>query len=157
MSDHNGGAVPAGTSWIIDEDGQAEKGFIAAVPGQHPELRFEFRRMTADEQRQHSKAIRRLGDSENMQEYYAIAAKLIERHVKWWDVRRQDGAELPRNPETILKAFKPEGIARIVSILAGISPSDLDPRWDASEDGDETAMATGEKTPAQVDEERRKN
>lgn len=159
MSERNGGGVPAGTFATID-DGYDEKGFIKAVEGLHPAIRFEMRRMTAEEQRRHQKTIRRLGDNDT--EYFGVAAEMIAGHVTWWDVRHfdrhlKDASALPITKDAILRKLKPEVIAKLVSILSGMTPSDLDPEWESKEDADEMAVAAGEKSPAEIDSERQKN
>lgn len=75
------------------EDGYNTTGKIEAKPGFHPELNFEFRRMTQPE-------ILALGRKQNllksqgdkgMPQLERLAAQVIVDHVKMWDLQKQNG------------------------------------------------------------------
>ena len=154
MSDSNGHSSVPGVFATID-DGYTEKGFIAGVPRLHPDIRFDFRRMTAEEHRKFSRNFRMIQDDRAA--YYDFAAEIVADHVQAWNVMARKGELLPIVKAVIMRKLKPEIIERLLEIISGLKPSDHDPEWDKAVDSDEIEMSAGEKTPDQVDGERVKN
>lgn len=153
----NGSASSRAGEFAALEDGYTERGYVAAAPGQHPAVRFEFRRLTVEERRAWARRVGRIRKDADDGEFDAMAAELVAQHVAWWDVTLPSGKTLEISEARIARSLKPELTTRILEIVSGQRPSDLDPEWDAHQDAEEIEQAIGHVTPAELEEHRLKN
>jgi len=145
--------LPAGTLAYI-EDGYSECGYIEAELGQHPAIRFEFRRMTGDEVRAYKRELDRVNKDDMMAMRRLGAAGLVK-SVSWWSLERPDGMQIPIDVDFLVNRLKPEVYSRLVQITSGQTPSDLDPEWEA--DAGEVSAASGKLSSGEIEEARAKN
>lgn len=123
-------------------DGYTEEGFVAAVPGLHGELRFTFRPFTVEERAQVTNGLRNVQPHLHNRKYAIEAAKKITA----WSLR--DGADKPVEVKAdTVYAIRPALFDRLIDILLGYKPSDIDPQWaeakkdEAVEDQFQAALA----------------
>ena len=138
-------SLPAGTLAFID-DGYNEKGYIEALPGQYPAVRFTFRRMTTTEAKQYNVELRRLPDQNDIFAMNELGAKYLASHVVTWDIRKANGETVPIAVAFLAQRLKREVFGRLLQIVSGQAPSDMDPEWKAQKDEAEIASALGERT-----------
>ena len=108
-----------------------EKSYIKAVNRMHPECRFEFRPILAEDR---AEFIHRIGKEEDAKRAERIAGKALADHLVSWSL----GDDV--SPARIMK-LKPSLLARLVTIvLYADDPGDDDPT--ATDDGEESDETT---------------
>lgn len=108
-------------SAFIDDD-YNETGRIAAVEGLHPEVRFSYRPMTAQEW------MRCLSECEGktLIESREVQAKWLTKKLISWDIRDRSGNPVPATVEKSLKLHAPV-FHRLFNIVAGQEKTDAVP------------------------------
>lgn len=115
---------------FIIEDGYTEDGYIAAVPGLHPALRFRFRPMLPEEREAISDVIRQKPIAQGNK----LMCEALAARIKSWSATNNKGEPLEITPSNVAK-LRPKLQGSVYSIIAGYQASDLDP--DAPEQADE--------------------
>ena len=138
-------SLPAGTLAFID-DGYTEQGYIASEPGQYPAIRFEFRRMTTSEAKQYQADLRRLPDQNDVFALNELGARYLVTHLLSWDIMDSKGVVMPIAAAFLAHKIKREVFARLLRIVSGQGPSDMDPEWNSVENEPEIAAASGQIT-----------
>jgi hypothetical protein len=101
-------------------DGYTRKGLIAAVPGLHGALKFEYRPLLRDER----EALYRESNKRSPAEFNGLIRKMLVKQLVSWDAKH-DEKELPIDNET-LRRLQPALSTKLENIVAGYSPTDLD-------------------------------
>jgi len=151
------------------DDGYNEDGYIEAVAGMYPALRFKFRRMVDSEREAHQRelakiagvSVRQLGNLSqadvrrmNPSAVRKLGCQTIVGHVSSWDLRDANGCILPVTSELAWK-LKDDLLGNLVAIVGSLRASDVDPEWD--DKADEARAASGELSPGELEEIRAKN
>lgn len=106
------------------DDGYTEQGYLRAVPGLHPDIRFTYRPMTlAVRGRMMTRGEKCKDDAER----FTVQAETIVQGnlLLEWNVSDRKGAALPISVENMLK-LRPRVFLALVAIIAGVEPSDVD-------------------------------
>lgn len=104
------------------EDGYNESGYISAEEGIHGALEFEYRPMIPSVQG------RILEKKETEAFVDAVCKALIrESHLKSWSLKDSKGTAVPLT-EANLKRIKPRLFDKLWTTIAGLRPSDRDPK-----------------------------
>lgn len=107
----------------IPDDQYTERGYIAAFPRIHAELRFQFRPFTRSACSRLREKVRLLGEEAADQAVSeAVAGSLVS-----WSLVDAQGAAIPVSKDAILK-LKPELWFRLVHIVQGVAAPDEDPQ-----------------------------
>lgn len=120
---------------IID-DGWTERGYVAEAQGLHPACRFEYRPLLRQEAYQISREIDRAGADQ----YLPILARHLAAKLVSWDLTTRHGDKAPINEQTILR-LRPRLFERLVEIVWGREPSDVDPATGRRPDQPDLAAA----------------
>ena len=111
-------------SAFIPRDGYTKEGYVAAVPGLHPAVRFHYRPMVGD-QSIHWRDGFLLKPTETRK--LVPAAALSDRHLVSWDIKHPTTGELvPVSLENITR-LQPRVLERMFMIVTGFERSDEDP------------------------------
>jgi len=111
---------------VID-DGVTCKGYIAAVPRLHGEVRFEYRPVLVSERSAW------IAEMERTPNRHKATAALLARKVVSWDVKDAKGELLPCNkPDSHLRLVT-RVFDRLLGIVTGQEPSDPDPQGEVSD------------------------
>lgn len=109
-------------------DGYTRKGFIGAVPGLFPEIRFTFRPMLTQDRSvmtdRLTKAKPEMADR--------ISAEAVAARISEWDVTDSRGELVPISMANVLR-LQPSALGRLFAIVTGTLPTDIDPEWSAGE------------------------
>jgi len=131
----------ATVSAFIFDDGYTENGYIAAVPGIYPALRFEFRPMLIKEYLEYAKVSMKLEFFEDRREMaHALTKKLVR-----WDLKGRDGELVVFKPDNLLR-LKLTLFDKLFKVVAGNVAPDNDPeQGDVSTDADDALVAEARK------------
>jgi hypothetical protein len=118
------GATIAGSCAFID-DGYTERGYFREVSGHYPEIRLEYRPLLVAERTDAFDASDKLTPREGQ----IAAAEIMANRIKWWDLKDRNGNSVPITSETLQKV-KPNLFENLWALIAGVSPSAIDPTWE---------------------------
>lgn len=103
------------------DDGYTEKSFIRGVPGLFGDLRFEFRPMRLD---QRAPVLSKWNKLEADKQTAAMA-QFVARQLVSWQLKTAKGHDVPVSAENLMR-LRPALQERLVNIVLGIEPADLD-------------------------------
>ena len=106
-------------------DGYTEQGYLKAVPGMHPDVRFLFRPMSTP---QRAKLLNAGDKTKDQLKLFRLQAEAIIEEWKLlleWNITDVAGKALPVTVESMMK-LKPRLFFGIIAIITGTEPSDID-------------------------------
>ncbi len=128
------------SAFVID-DGYTERGYLAAVDRVHPACRFEYRPALPEERMAQYRETPKDAKSEAL-----LKAHFIKAHLARWDLTyrpKKDGPELPAPLEVdFIRKLKPNLMARLYNVIAGVEIPDEDPEASAAEKADQQTDKT---------------
>lgn len=147
----------------VTDDGFSQPGFIEGVPGLYPDLRFTFRMMLRTDVADFFDKTGRVKAGQGEK----IAANTMAEHISDWSMIDQDGDPVPINGANMIRPNNKRALPtrlfnRLLGIITGMEPSDIDPKWsDVESNGHLSDITEAQKQDrpigAVVDEERVKN
>ena len=118
-------------AYIPKDDGYTERGYIAAVAGLHPAVRFEFRPMVHAERAAANAGIM----VDNLAKASAVQCAAISKALRSWDI---EGLELRQTD-----MLRPALVEKLYGIVSGMAASDPDPEdIETSRDAADIYLAT---------------
>ena len=102
-------------------DGYTAKAFIKTVPGLHGALRFEHRPLLVEERTAWMIQAEKSGPLEADK----VTARVMASRLVVWDLRDKNGASVAKSADAIL-GLPPRMFQKLVGIIAGSEPTDLD-------------------------------
>ena len=109
-------------------DGYEEKAYIEGVPGLHGPLRFSYRPMRVEEGSEFYHGLNGLKPREAERH----TAKMLASKIRTWSLRGRDDDALKVESKTVL-GMQRRLFQRLLAIVIGSEPSDLDPEWSDDE------------------------
>lgn len=109
---------------IYLHDGYTASGYVKAVPGLHGAVRFQFRPLMVSE-RSAWLVLAEKAEKSSPGGSDKETARIVATRIKSWDVKDKDGNAAPISPESVLR-LQPRLYQRVVGIVAGSEPTDLD-------------------------------
>jgi hypothetical protein len=117
-------------------DGYTRKGYIAAKPMVHPELRFEYRPVLTPNR---SVILHQMTTLEP-DEVDRLAAQSMKAHLVWWDLQDHTGKSVDISVPNLLRV-EPNLFVRLFEINLGRALSDEDPQWSEHQKDDRGRQA----------------
>jgi hypothetical protein len=137
---------------IFIRAGHTRKGFIAALAGFYPDVRFEYLPMTWPEKEQFFRA----GSRQKTDDQGSHAAKELAKRLKCWDLTDEDGSRA-RIDDGHCASLPPLLFDRFLAVICGADIGDLDPTWTDEEKkrhlGTLADAAASKREPGEVAEE----
>jgi len=126
-------------------DGWTSKGYIAAVPGHFPSLRFTYRPCVPAERSLVIDSFQ--GKSSEVQD--RMTAEVLASRIKSWDAADPEGKPMPITKENIGRLLFPVFDRLSGIVIYGTQRSDVDPEWGRDDHQDAAddrfrAMVAGE-------------
>lgn len=115
------------------DDGYTEKGYIAAEPGLHGALRFEFRPMLLAQRTPLLDRWEKLEPTKRD----AIMAEFVTPNLLSWSLTDARGATVPISAANVLR-LRPALQGKLVNVIMGLAAGDMDPE---ATDADRSATA----------------
>lgn len=106
------------------EDGYTIDGYIDAMPLMYPDVRFTFRPMLEEEINRFSEAY----GAKPLDKYSGAVADALAERVKSWSIQNSKGSVVDISSAN-MKRLHPVLFKRLMGIVWGSAPSDVDPTW----------------------------
>jgi hypothetical protein len=110
------------------DDGYTEQGYIAEAPLVHTAVRFEFRPALSHERAEvHHRKVFEMPPEKR----FALYAREVEKRIAKWDLTC-NGEPLPIKAAKAVR-IKPDLLEKLINVITGVAPSDVDPEWSDEE------------------------